>query len=223
MRGTVLAICAALLWAVPLVAREPAAVRWAEDLARFARQDALSPLPVEPVLFVGSSSIRLWDLSKSFPRAKLLNRGFGGSEMSDSVELAEKIILPYRPRAIIVYAGDNDIAKGKSPERVADDFRALVAKVHAALPNTTIEVISIKPSFKRWALVEKMRAANARLRDFAKTDRRLGYLDVHSAMLGDDGQPRRELFEPDGLHLNAKGYELWSGLLVKHSKALAPR
>jgi lysophospholipase L1-like esterase len=114
---------------------------------------------------------------------------------------------------VIFYAGDNDIANGRTPQQILDDYKAFVAKVHAALPATRIAFIGIKPSIQRWALVDKVRAANALVRDYAGTDERLGFIDVDGPMLGWDEKPRKELFIADGLHMTPKGYEIWTALV----------
>jgi len=185
--------------------------KWEADIAAFEAADKTNPPPKDAILFVGSSSIRLWKtLARDFSEFPVINRGFGGSEMADSVTFAERIVLPYRPRQIMVYAGDNDIAAGKSGEKVAADFKAFVKKVHKALPETRIAYIAIKPSPSRWRLVDKINTANGLIAKFTKTDKRLTFIDVFTPMLGADGRPRPELFQPDQLHLNAQGYELWT-------------
>jgi lysophospholipase L1-like esterase len=198
----------------PLVADEPKASRWEADIRKFEEQDAKTPPAKGEILFVGSSSIRLWNLAESFPGLVALNRGFGGSQIADSTEFAERIVLPYQPKTIVVYAGDNDIASSKSPERVAEDYRAFVAKVHGALPETRIIYLSIKPSIQRWKLVDKMRSANKLIDEFSHADKRLVYVDVGATLLAEDGQPRADLFEADGLHLNRAGYKLWAEKLL---------
>ena len=190
--------------------------RFEAEIAAMEQADRQAPPPKGGVVFVGSSSIRLWDLKQSFPDFAAVNRGFGGSQVSDSVYFVERIVLPLAPRVVVVYAGDNDIAAGKSPEQVADDYRALVAKLHAALPETNIIYIAIKPSIQRWKLIDKVRAANKLIRAIAGEDQRLSFVDVEPAMLGDDGQPKPELFQKDGLHLNAAGYAVWAEMLGPH-------
>jgi lysophospholipase L1-like esterase len=187
--------------------------KWEKAIAAFEQQDKEKPPPKNAVVFAGSSSIRLWDLRKSFPDLETINRGFGGSQIADSVQFAPRIILKHEPRLVVFYAGDNDIASGKSPERVCEDFQALVRAIHKELPKTKIVFISIKPSLARLQQAEKQKQANALIEAFCKKDERLLYLDVIKPMLGDDGKPRQELFVRDGLHLNEKGYELWTSLL----------
>jgi lysophospholipase L1-like esterase len=186
--------------------------KWAKEMAAFEEQDKKDPA-FGGIVFVGSSSIRLWDLEKSFPEMPVLNRGFGGSEIPDAVSHADLLVIRHKPRTVIFYAGDNDIANGHSPQQVFDDYKAFVTKVRAALPETRIAFIGIKPSLQRWALIDKIRAANALVRTFAETDDHLGYIDVDGPMLGWDEKPRKELFVADGLHMTPKGYEVWTALV----------
>lgn len=189
------------------------ASRWEKEVAAFEKQDADKPPKKGGIVFVGSSSIRLWKLDKSFPGVDGLNRGFGGSKIADSVQLAPRLVLKYEPRLVVFYAGDNDIGGGRTPEQVRDDFKAFVAAVHKELRRTRIAFISIKPSLARWKLVDKIKEANTLVADLCKTDERLVFIDVFKPMLGEDGKPRAELFAKDGLHLNEKGYELWASLV----------
>ncbi|HEY7154546.1 MAG TPA: SGNH/GDSL hydrolase family protein [Gemmataceae bacterium] len=193
--------------------------RWEKDITAFERRDKENPPSKDGILFVGSSSIRLWDLPKSFPGLNAINRGFGGSHLADVVHFAPRIVLNYEPRLIVLYAGDNDIAAGKTPERVRDDFKAFVQRVHEKLPKTKIVYISIKPSIRRWQLIDKIRKANALVEAECKKSERTLYFDAAAPMLGDDGKPRPELFAKDGLHLNAKGYALWAERLKPYLEA----
>lgn len=197
--------------------------RWEKDIAAFEKRDREAPPPKNGIVFVGSSSIRRWDLAKSFPGVAALNRGFGGSHLADAVHFAPRIVLKHEPRLVVLYAGDNDIAAGKTPERVAADFRAFIAAVHDKLPKTRIIYLAIKPSLLRWKLIDKIRPANALIEAECKKNDRLLYLDVATPMLGDDGKPRPDLFVADGLHLSAKGYELWVRLLKPHLEAPASK
>jgi lysophospholipase L1-like esterase len=208
-------VCLALLVgaAVPFHAAPSAqADKWAKEMAAFEEQDRKDPA-VGGVVFVGSSSIRLWDLKKYFPSVPALNRGFGGSGIPDSVGHVDLLVIRHKPRIVIFYAGDNDIAAGRTPQQVFDDYKAFVQKVHAALPATRIAFIAIKPSIQRWALIDNIRAANALVLEFARGDERLGFVDVDGPMLGWDEKPRKDLFVADGLHMTAKGYELWTALV----------
>lgn len=204
----------------PAAEADPAA-RWEAHICRFEEADRDKPPQSDGILFVGSSSIRMWDTDKWFPDAGVINRGFGGSQISDVNYFAERIVLKYRPKVIVFYAGDNDVAKGKSTKRVLDDFKAFVDLVADDLPSTHIVYIPIKPSLARWKLWPTMREANAMIRQFIDRGDSLHYADTATPMLGDDGKPRADLFLRDGLHLNAQGYELWTGIvkpLVKKAK-----
>ena len=186
-------------------------VKWEPEIQAFERSDKTNPPPPNAVLFIGSSSIRMWtNVARDFPDHQVINRGFGGSQISDSVAFAERIVLPYRPRMIVFYAGGNDINAGKMPAEVFGDFQNFVKKVHAKLPATRIAYISSAPNPVRWAQVEKIRELNRLVQNFAKEDSRLAFIDVFSKMLGDDGRPRPEIFLEDRLHMNARGYRLWT-------------
>lgn len=203
-------------WGSPALlaaAEPPGPQRWEAQIRAFEAEDRTNPPAPGGVLFVGSSSIVRWPLEQSFPDLPLIKRGFGGSQVADTLYFAERIILPYKPRVVVVYAGDNDIAVGKTAEQVRADYRALTAKILAALPRTRIVFISIKPSLKRWALFEKMQAANRLIEADCARDERLVYLDVVGPMLGPDGKPRAELLAADELHLSDEGYALWTRLL----------
>jgi lysophospholipase L1-like esterase len=123
------------------------------------------------------------------------------------------LVIRHKPRIVVFYAGDNDIAAGRTPQQVFDDYKAFVDKVHAAVPAARIAFIAIKPSIQRWALVDKVRAANALVREYAAKDDRLGFVDVDGPMLGWDEKPRKDLFVADGLHMTPKGYEVWTTLV----------
>lgn len=189
---------------------------WKDAIAEFAKEDADRPPPKDGILFVGSSSIRLWDLPKSFPELPAINRGFGGSQVCDSEHFADELVIKHAPRVVVFYAGDNDIAAGKPAAQVHEDFRRFTAKVVKALPKTRIVFISIKPSIARWKLAEAMREANGLIAADAQKDKQLEFVDVWPAMLGADGQPRKEIFREDGLHMNDAGYAEWTKLVSPH-------
>jgi lysophospholipase L1-like esterase/pimeloyl-ACP methyl ester carboxylesterase len=187
--------------------------KWEKSIAAFEEADKKQPPVPGDILFIGSSSIRMWDLAKSFPELPVVNRGFGGSQIEDSTHFAERIIGPHQPRAIVFYAGDNDIGSGKSAERVASDFEQFVAKVHGQWPATKILFIAIKPSPSRWKHIETQRTANQKIREFCERNERLTFVDVVTPMLGKDGLPREELFLKDKLHMTPAGYQIWNDLL----------
>ena len=176
--------------------------RFDADIATFEAEDRANRPAPGGVLFVGSSSIRLWtSLATDFPGLTPLNRGFGGSTMSEVLHFADRIVIPYRSRLIVLYAGDNDIEMGRSAGQVFDDYRAFVALAHRQLPNTRIVFVAVKPSPSRWSKVGEMREANRLIRDFARRDSLQLFVDVFTPMLGSNGHPRPELFQSDSLHM----------------------
>ncbi len=206
----------ALTLAFPLgtYGADSALAKWEPEIRAFETADATNPPPRNGILFIGSSSIRLWKtLAEDFKGYPVINRGFGGSEMADSLQFVDRIVLPYHPKQIVVYAGDNDLAAGKTPDHVSADFQAFVRKVHGAQPQTRVAYISIKPSPSRWNLADKMRTANGLIAAFTRPDPRLTFIDVFTPMLGPDGKPRPELFQSDNLHMTRSGYELWTSIV----------
>lgn len=186
---------------------------WAEAIAAFATADKAEPR-TGGVVFVGSSSIRLWsELEQDFKNYSAVNRGFGGSTMHACLQHLDRLVLPHKPRLVVVYAGDNDIAEGRSPTQVHDDFVALADVVHQRLPKSHIAFVSIKPSPARADLIGKIREANTQIRDYVKTEPYLSYVDVFTPMLDANGKPREELFRGDELHMNERGYALWTSLI----------
>jgi len=191
---------------------QTASDRWEKDIQRFEAWDAQNAWPTDGVLFVGSSSIRLWKTRRCFPDLPVINRGFGGSQIPDVLHFLDRIVLKYRPAVVVFYCGDNDIAAGRTPEQVATDWRTFVARIRAALPKTPIVYLGIKPSGSRWALWPQMRRANAMIRDDCARDGRLYYVDTAAPLLT-DGRPDDALFLSDRLHLNAAGYARWTAAL----------
>jgi lysophospholipase L1-like esterase len=190
---------------------------FAKDINAFADADQASPPPHGATLFIGSSSIRLWKtLAQDFPQHQVMNRGFGGSQIIDSVNYADRIVIPCRPKHIVMYAGGNDLNAGKSPAQVFADFRAFVNKIHTALPDTRISYISIAPNPARWSQVAKVREANRLIQGYTKHRRGLAFINVFHPMLGPDGLPRPEIFVADRLHMNEKGYKLWTRIVEPH-------
>ncbi len=190
--------------------------RWTAEIAALTKNDATKPVPRDAVVFVGSSSIRLWSsLKEDFPGVETVNRGFGGSELADSVFYADRVVLPYAPRTVVLYAGENDINAGKTPDAVLQDFRNFSAKVHTALPKTRIIFISMKPSPSRVKVREAMIRANALIAAECAKDPRRTFLDIFPLMLDAEGKERRELYKDDMLHMKPEGYVIWT-------KALAP-
>ena len=187
---------------------------WEKEIKTFEDWDRKNSFPSNAVLFVGSSSIRLWPTRECFGQFDVINRGFGGSQISDVVYFEGRIVLPYKPKVIVFYAGDNDIAGGKTAQRVFDDYKKFVSLVQKQLPTTQIIFISIKPSGSRWSFWNIMKNANKMIEAFSQKDDRLYYFNGAAPLLNSDGRPNNELFLSDKLHLNDKGYELWTKLLT---------
>ena len=163
------------------------------------------------IVFTGSSSIRLWEtLAEDMAPWPVLNRGFGGAHCAHLVRHAETLTVPYAPRAIVVYCGDNDLGAGKSAETVQADFEAFLAPVRAALGPVPVLFIAIKPSILRWENYAEIERANARIAALADADPTLHYIDIATPMIGPEGTPQDALFVFDGLHLSAEGYRLWT-------------
>jgi lysophospholipase L1-like esterase len=192
--------------------------KWRDAFAAFDAADKVKPVQPGGVLFVGSSSIRLWDeLESQFQTLPgLVKRGFGGSQLSDCAAYLDRLVVAYQPRLVVLYAGDNDLNAGRTPQQVLQSYQAFVEGVHRALPATRIAYLSIKPSPARAALLPAIREANALIREHAARDTRLDFIDIYQPMLAADGRPRAELFREDRLHLNAQGYALWHEVIATH-------
>jgi lysophospholipase L1-like esterase len=188
----------------------PDSARFATEINAFAHADSVTPPPPDPVLFVGSSSIRMWaSLATDFPGVPVLNRGFGGSRMDDLLRYADRIVFRYHPRAIVLYEGDNDLQDGRPPARIAGDVAEFLQRVRVTLPLTRVVCLSVKPSPSRWNIVDRMRQTNALLEAIVSRDTMATYVDVFTPMLGADGRPRPELFLADSLHMTPAGYAIW--------------
>lgn len=201
----------------PALAAEPAADPWLADMARFAAEDARQPPPPRPVVFTGSSSIRMWTtLADDFPGLPVINRGFGGSQFRDATRHADAVAIRYRPSRVLVYSGDNDLMSGRTPAEVAADARGFAERIHRDLPGTPIAFISIKPSPLNSHLLPAQREANRLIAEIARTTPGIDYIDVATPMLDASGQPRAGLFLADGLHLDAQGYALWRDVIGRY-------
>ena len=211
--------CGALALACALAIGSNAAARqpdgfWQGSFRSWAAEDKKDTPPKGAIVFVGSSSIRLWPIARSFPVLPARNRGLGGAQIDDVNHFVEPLVLKYEPKVVVFYAGENDIGAGAAPERILDEYRSFVGLVHAKLPSTRIVFISIKPSPVLQARWSRAKEANRRVEQFCATDKRLRYVDVATSMLGPNAKPRGELFTDDGLHMNASGYRLWTRILT---------
>ena len=188
--------------------------QWENEIAALEKADALTPPPKGGIVFVGSSSIRLWKtLAQDFPQHRVLNRGFGGSEIADSVHFADRLVLAYEPRMVVLYAGGNDLNNGRPPAEVFADFQAFTARLRAQLPDAEIAYISSAGNPARWAQVGNVRALNGLIAAFIKDQPHMQFINVFTPMLGGDGLPRPEIFVADKLHMNAAGYQIWTATI----------
>ncbi len=183
--------------------------KWEKEIAAFEAVDRTNPPPTKALMFAGSSTIRLWTtLARDFPDQPVINRGFGGSEIVDSTHFADRIIFPFAPRAIYFRAGGNDLANGRAPEQVGEDFKEFVATVQAKLPATDIFFISWNPTLARGQNRDKEATLNRLVAAYARKTPHVKYIDASAFVLGADGKPRPELFRDDQLHFSAAGYKL---------------
>ncbi len=190
---------------------------YAKEITAFRKQDSISFPKTGLILFAGSSSFTLWkDVQDYFPQYPILNRGFGGSTLLDVSRYETDIIFPYKPKQIVIYCGENDIANDSTVtgKIVFERFKILFEDIRLNLGKVPVIYVSMKPSPSRWHLREKQREGNELIRKFLKhKKRRAVFIDVWPDMLGTDGKPREELFLADKLHMNAQGYAIWQKLL----------
>jgi lysophospholipase L1-like esterase len=190
-------------------------MEWYEpDVRELERIRAEQKYPTHPVVFYGSSTVRLWDtLANDFAGEPVINLGFGGSTLEACVYFFERLVPPVNPCSLVVYAGDNDLGDGQAPEKVLASFQALQSKVRQTLADIEFGFISIKPSPARFSIIEKIRAANEAIRSEIESSSGAYFIDIFDGMLDSAGGPRHELFGEDGLHLNREGYRVWVELL----------
>lgn len=201
--------------------RESEAPRFESEINAFEAYDHKNAWPRNSILFVGSSTIRLWQTADAFPSLPIMNRGFGGSTVADVNRYADAIVFKYKPRVIVFYAGDNDIAAGRSADRVFTDFQTFATMVRDRLPETPLIYLAIKPSIARWKLWPTMRIVNNRVKDLSNAYKQLIFVDTAPPLLGSDGMPQKSLFRDDGLHMSDDGYAAWNKLLAPLLRAHA--
>ena len=189
-----------------------------EEVCALERRLRLSPPPAGPLIFYGSSSMRMWDsLAEDFPGERVLNLAFGGSTLAACAWFFERLVVTCRPRAIVCYAGDNDLGDGRSPGEVLASFRELLGKVATGCPEVPFTMLAIKPSPSRWDLADRIRVTNEALRQELSGGEDRYFVDIFPAMLGSDGRPERSLFLEDGLHVSPEGYRIWRRLLAERA------
>jgi lysophospholipase L1-like esterase len=185
--------------------------RFASEIDAFDAADRAAPPKPGGIVFVGSSTVRLWSsLAADFAGLPVLNRGFGGSTFPEALHYLQRTVVRYRPRTVVVYEGDNDLASGRTPQQIAGDYRAFVRGVRDSLPNARIVFLAIKPSPSRWTLEPQRREANRLVREIVAKDANQTFVDVGTPMLDpSSGRPRAALYRADGLHMTPAGYALW--------------
>ena len=189
---------------------------WQSEIDAFDKLNGANPLQ-DGILFTGSSSIRMWkDPAKDFNNPKILNRGFGGSQIIDLIENFDQVILKYHPQKIVIYSGDNDIQEGKSAEIVFGDFCTLYGMIKAKLPNARVYYIAIKPSLSRWAKVIEIQKANTMINEYLNAKSNAAFADIFSPMIDLNGKPSEKWFMEDGLHMTDEGYQLWTKILAPY-------
>src|SRR5688572_33001408 len=193
--------------------------RWEPAIQKFEAEDRAAPPAKGGVLFIGASSIARWsNLAESFPDLKVVNRGFGGSELADSVKYFSRVVVPHAPRIVVLYAGEHDLNRGVTPDVISADFGKFADVIRKSLPSTRIVVIGLKPSLLRWKLRDGMQQTNALIRSRCAADRDCTYVDPWPSMIGADGTPKPEFFVADGLHMTPAGYAAWTEMLRPHLK-----
>lgn len=197
---------------------------FSNEFAAFDAADRKAPPQGRPVLFVGSSSFRLWpNLPSIFPNHPIINRGFGGSQMGDVLDNYDRLVKRYQPRAIFVYEGDNDLAAGQTPEAIAARFETFVNQVRGDFPDSQVFLLAVKPSPLRAALLERQKDLNQRLETVASRRPGVVLLDTFGPLLGPDGAPEPSFFRPDRLHLSIAGYQRWSTIVGPALKSIESR
>ena len=195
--------------------------RFGAEIDKFAEADKIKMPEIGQTLFVGSSSIRMWDsLEVDMAPMKVINRGFGGSTLPEVIHYADQIIFPYRPTKIVLYCGENDISEGASPLKVFRSFKQLVRRIRTKLPETEIYYLPMKPSIARWNLWSDYQKGNQLIEKFIAAQKGLNYLDITPSMLTETGQIDSTIFIEDGLHMNRKGYEAWRDIVKEKLKEL---
>ena len=199
----------------PLHAQQP----FENDIKAFKTKDSSAFPPKNAILFIGSSSFTYWtDVQQAFPGYTIVNRGFGGSTLPDVIRYTSDIIIPYHPKQVVIYCGDNDLAASDTitPETVAQRFRELFYLIRKDLPKAKISFVSIKPSPSREHLMSKARKANSLVQTFLKKQKNTSFIDVYHPMLATNQKPRPDIFVEDNLHMNKKGYQIWQKTIKPH-------
>jgi lysophospholipase L1-like esterase len=199
-------------------AQTTSTIPFQEEINVFIKKDSIAMPAANSILFVGSSSFNYWkDISNYFPGYPIINRGFGGSSLTDIIHFNQETILKYKPKQIYIYCGENDIAASDTitPQIVLERFKTLYTIIRNHLGNEIpIMYVSIKPSVARWSMEDKFVTANSLIRNFINKQKHTQFLDVHAAMLDSNGEVFKDIFIADKLHMNAKGYAIWQKIIA---------
>lgn len=208
-----------VIFSILLLQTVATAQAYEEEIKAFRKQDSIAMPAKGQILFVGSSSFTMWkDVQNYFPAYPILNRGFGGSTLLDVTYYAEDVIFKYDPKQIVIYCGENDFAGNDSlyPAQVAQRFMDLFKLIRTRYKKVPIAYISMKPSPSRQHLMAKFNVANVMIRNFLKKQKKTAFIDVYHKMLNEDGTPLKDIFGPDNLHMNPKGYAIWQKIILPY-------
>lgn len=190
-----------------------------EEVNAFAKADSFVSPPSNAILLIGSSSFTYWkDVANYFPGRVFINRAFGGSSLTHQIAYLDKVVYPYHPKQILIYCGENDIAAAHSvtADTVFNRFERLCVLIRKKYPKVRISFVSIKPSPVRAEFLPTVIASNKLIADFCRRNKMTDYIDIFTPMLGSDGKPLEELFIADRLHMNSKGYQIWSKVIMPY-------
>jgi lysophospholipase L1-like esterase len=192
-----------------------------KEIDAFKKKDSAQMPARQSILFVGSSSFTKWtDVQDYFPGYPILNRGFGGSSLPDVIRYADEVIIPYDPKQVVIYCGENDVAGSDTitAPTVLKRFKILFSLIRIKLPKVPVAFISLKPSVSRWKFEPVIVETNKLIKDFLRTQSNTTFINVHDAMLNADGTVMTDIFIADNLHMNAKGYQIWQPFIAKELK-----
>ena len=213
----VLSIALAIRTGASAADKKRTSTRFEPQIAAYEAKDKEAPPPKDVIVLTGASNVARWkSFAEDLPGYQVINRGFGGSQIADVAYYADRVIIPYHPKMVIVQAGGNDLKSGKTPAEVLSDVKGLVEKIRTSLPKTRIAFLSISPSPARWDQRDKQAELNKLMSDYLSHGDNLDFIDVNSAFLTPDGKPRAELFVSDGQHHNAEGFKARAQLIIPH-------
>ena len=210
-------LCTLLVFALSVTAIHAQQAAFYNDIQAFKKKDEVQFPAKHAILFVGSSSFTKWtDVQEYFPDYPIINRGFGGSSLPDVIRYTDDVIFPYEPKQIVIYCGENDLAASDTvtAAMVTDRFKTLFGMIRKKLGDVPVLFVSLKPSPSRARLFPKMKEANAQIKSFLEKNKKTAFADVYSKMLDTNGEPMKDIFLADNLHMNAKGYAIWQKVLA---------